>query len=262
MLDLDLGTIIWEIINFLVLTIVLYFLVFKPMTKRAEERATEKAATRAALLADRETAALRLAELDERLLNLDEEIQQITDAAYEISQIQQRDLLEATREEANQIMMEAVSEARKEQEVDIKRSQMDLVETVIKISKETLSQVTPPKVHDELIEELTRSIWNMGKTDMRMVQGLRDSLADRIPTVEVVVPRELSTEQEMKLVSTFNALADKEVDLEINIQPELVAGIKARIGDIVLDNSVGTHLNSLRDEINLKLETVAEPEDD
>ena len=212
MLDLDLGTIIWEIINFLVLTIVLYFLVFKPMTKRAEERATEKAATRAALLADRETAALRLAELDERLLNLDEEIQQITDAAYENSQIQQRDLLEATREEANQIMMEAVSEARKEQEVDIKRSQMDLVETVIKISKETLSQVTPPKVHDELIEELTRSIWNMGKTDMRMVQGLRDSLADRIPTVEVVVPRELSTEQEMKLVSTFNALADKEVD--------------------------------------------------
>jgi len=102
----------------------------------------------------------------------------------------------------------------------------------------------------------------MGKTDMRMVQGLRDSLADRIPTVEVVVPRELSTEQEMKLVSTFNALADKEVDLEINIQPELVAGIKARIGDIVLDNSVGTHLNSLRDEINLKLETVAEPEDE
>lgn len=262
MLDLDLGTIIWEIINFLVLTIVLYFLVFKPMTKRAEERATEKAATRAALLADRETAALRLAELDERLLNLDEEIQQITDAAYENSQIQQRDLLEATREEANQIMMEAVSEARKEQEVDIKRSQMDLVETVIKISKETLSQVTPPKVHDELIEELTRSIWNMGKTDMRMVQGLRDSLADRIPTVEVVVPRELSTEQEMKLVSTFNALADKEVDLEINIQQELVAGIKARIGDIVLDNSVGTHLNSLRDEINLKLETVAEPEDE
>lgn len=262
MLDLDLGTIIWEIINFLVLTIVLYFLVFKPMTKRAEERATEKAATRAALLADRETAALRLAELDERLLNLDEEIQQITDAACENSQIQQRDLLEATREEANQIMMEAVSEARKEQEVDIKRSQMDLVETVIKISKETLSQVTPPKVHDELIEELTRSIWNMGKTDMRMVQGLRDSLADRIPTVEVVVPRELSTEQEMKLVSTFNALADKEVDLEINIQQELVAGIKARIGDIVLDNSVGTHLNSLRDEINLKLETVAEPEDD
>ena len=262
MLDLDLGTIIWEIVNFLVLTVILYFLVFKPMTKRAEERATEKAATRAALLADREAAALKLAELDERLLNLDEEIQLVTDAAYENSQIQQRDLLEATGEEANQIMMDAVSESRKEQEIDIKRSQMDLVDTIINISNDTLSQVTPPKVHDELIEELSRTIWNMGKTDMRMVQGIRDSLVDRIPTVEVAVPRELSPEQHMKLISTFNALADKEVDLEISIQPELVAGIKARIGDIVLDNSLGTHLNLLRDDINLKLETVAAPEDE
>jgi F-type H+-transporting ATPase subunit delta len=66
----------------------------------------------------------------------------------------------------------------------------------------------------------------------------------------------------MKLVSTFNALADKEVDLEITIQPDLVAGLKARIGDIVLDNSIGTQLNSLRDEISLKLETGAAPEDE
>jgi F-type H+-transporting ATPase subunit b len=262
MLDLDLGTIIWEIVNFLVLTVILYFLVFKPMTKRAEERAAEKAATRAALLHDREAAAEKLAELDERLLNLDEEIEQITDEAYRNSQIQQKDLLNATQEEANQIMMDAISEARKEQEVDIKRSQMDQVNTVIKISNDTLSQVTPPKVHDELIDELSRTIWNMGKTNMRLVQTVRDSLVDRIPIVEISVPRELSSEQHMKLINTFNALADKEVELEISIQPELVAGIKARIGDVVADNSIGTHLNSLRDDINLKLEMLAEPEDD
>lgn len=262
MLELDLSTVIWEIVNFLVLTVVLYYLVFKPMTKRAEERATEKAATKAALQADREEAAFKLAELDERLLNLDGEIQQITDEAYENSQIQQRDLLEATREEANQIMMNAISEARKEQEVDFKRSQMDLVETIIDITTDTLVRVTPESVHDDLIDELSRRIWNMGRDEMRMVQSLRDSLADRIPTVEVAVPRELTTEQQMKLVNTFNALTDKEVDIEISLQPELIAGIRARIGDIVLDNSVGAQLNSLRDDINLKLETLAAPEDD
>ncbi len=262
MLELDLSTVIWEIVNFLVLTVVLYYLVFKPMTKRAEERATEKAATKAALQADREEAAFKLAELDERLLNLDGEIQQITDEAYENSQIQQRDLLEATREEANQIMINAISEARKEQEVDFKRSQMDLVETIIDITTDTLVRVTPESVHDDLIDELSRRIWNMGRDEMRMVQSLRDSLADRIPTVEVAVPRELTTEQQMKLVNTFNALTDKEVDIEISLQPELIAGIRARIGDIVLDNSVGAQLNSLRDDINLKLETLAAPEDD
>lgn len=262
MLDLDLSTIIWEIFNFLVLTVVLYFLVFKPMTKRAEERAVEKAANREALLKDREGAAEKLQEINDRLLNLDEEIEQITEKAYENSQIQQRNLLEATRQEANLIMTEAISESRKEQEVDIKRMQSNLVDTIISISNDTLRETAPAEVHEQLIDQLTKTIWNMGKTDMRMVQGIRDSLAERIPTVQVTVPQELTTEQEMKLVNTFNALADKEVELDIQIKPELVSGIRARIGDIVLDNSIGTHLTSLREKISRHLETLAAPEDD
>jgi F0F1-type ATP synthase membrane subunit b/b' len=74
MLDIDLSTITWEILNFLVLTVILYFLVFKPMTRRAEERAIENAALRAALQRDQMDAQQRLEELDERLINLDEEI--------------------------------------------------------------------------------------------------------------------------------------------------------------------------------------------
>ena len=262
MLDLDLGTIIWEILNFLVLTVILYFLVFKPMTRRAEERAIEKAALRAALQRDQMDAQQRLEELDERLINLDEEIEKITDQAYINSQNQQEDLLEATRQEAETIMMEAVAEARKEQEIDIKRLQNDLVETVIKISNDTLREVTPTQVHDQLIEEMTRNIWNMGRTDMRMVQNIRESLEERIPTVEIEVPRELTTEQQMKLINTFNALTDKEVELEVSIRPELVSGIRARVGDIVLDNTIRAHLDSLRDEIGQKLETLAKPEDE
>ena len=262
MLDLDLGTIIWEILNFLVLTVILYFLVFKPMTRRAEDRAIEKAALRAALQRDQLDARQRVEELDERLLNLGEEIERITDEAYVNSQIQQKDLLDATREEAEFIRMEAVNEARKEQEVDIKRLQGDLVETVIRISNDTLREVTPAQVHDQLIEEMTRNIWNMGRTDMRMVQNIRESLEARIPTVEIEVPRELTTEQQMKLINTFNALADKEVDLEVAVKPELVSGIRARVGDIVLDNTIYAHLDSLRDEIGQKLETLAKPENE
>ncbi len=262
MLDLDLSTIIWEILNFLVLTVILYFLVFKPMTRRAEERAIEKAALRAALQRDQLDAQQRLEELDERLITLDEEIEKITDQAYVNSQSQQEELLEATRQEAESIMMEAVNEARKEQEVDIKRLQNDLVETVIHISNDTLREVIPPEVHDQLIDEMTRNIWNMGRTDMRMVQNIRESLEERIPTVEIEVPRELTTEQQMKLLNTFNALTDKEVELEVNVIPELVSGIRARVGDIVLDNTISAHLESLRDEIGQKLETLAKPDNE
>lgn len=262
MLDLDISTIIWEIVNFLILTVILYFLVFKPMTKRAAERAAEKATLRAALQADAEATAAKLAEIDERLLKLDDEIEEITDQAYINSQVHQRDLLTAAQEEANMLVMTAVDEARKEHVLDIQHSQSELVESVLQISNDTLLKVTPPKVHDSLIDDLVRSIWNMGKDDMRSVQNLRDSLVDRIPTVEITVPRELTIDHQNKLLSAFNGLTDKEVDFDIKIDPTLVGGIRARIGDILMDNSIGSHLNSLRDEINQKLDTLAATEDD
>jgi F-type H+-transporting ATPase subunit delta len=87
-------------------------------------------------------------------------------------------------------------------------------------------------------------------------------LEERIPTVKVEVPRELTIEQQMKLINTFNALADKEVELEVTVRPELVSGIRARVGEIVLDNSLYAHLDSLRDEIGQKLDTLAKPEDE
>ena len=101
MLDLNIGTIIWEIVNFVIITVVLYFLVFKPMTKRAEARAIEKAENKAALERDVEEAAVRLREIEDRLSHLDEEVQVITDEAYSNSQVLQKELLEATRQEAD-----------------------------------------------------------------------------------------------------------------------------------------------------------------
>ena len=42
MLDLDITTIIWQIVNFLVLAAALYFLLFKQVMKVVEKRTEEK----------------------------------------------------------------------------------------------------------------------------------------------------------------------------------------------------------------------------
>jgi F0F1-type ATP synthase membrane subunit b/b' len=47
MLDLNITTIILEIINFLVLTALLYHFVFRPVIRRVEARAAEKERLRA-----------------------------------------------------------------------------------------------------------------------------------------------------------------------------------------------------------------------
>ena len=262
MLALDWSTILWEVVNFLVITVILYFLVFKPMAKRAEIRAIEKAQLKAELENDRAEAADKLEEIDDRLINLEDEIQKISDEAYAGSQLLQKNLLEATYQEANAIMMDAVQEARKEQLVDIRSNQTELVNTILAITKQTLITVTAPEVHSRLIDELTNNIWNLGKSDIRAVQTIRESLESRTPVVEISVPTELTTDQRLKLINTFNALADKEVDLEVSVIPEMVAGVKARIGDIVLDNSVGNQIDTMRDQVTRSLETYTPIHDD
>ena len=145
MLDLDWSTILWETLNFLLITVVLYFLVFRPMAKRAEIRAIEKARLKAELEFDRSEAAVKLEEIDDRLVNFEQEVQKISDEAYASSQNLQTNLLEATRKEAKTVMLDAVKEARKEQFVDIKHNQVELVAAILAITKQTLKSVIPPE---------------------------------------------------------------------------------------------------------------------
>ncbi|MGI6250968.1 MAG: F0F1 ATP synthase subunit delta [Anaerolineaceae bacterium] len=254
MLDINWGTILWEVINFLVITVVLYFLVFKPMTKRAEARALEKAAAKAELEANLEESAVKLAEIEDRLANLDKEIQDISDEAYANSQTLQKELLDATRGEAERIMLDAVQEARKEHLVDVRENQTELVDTILTILRDVLQKVIPPSVHDKLLEELTTNIWNLGRTDMSQVQRIRESLAERHAVVELTLPKAMTAEQYPKVYNAFNALTDADVELRVDIDEDLIAGAKARIGDIILDNSVLAQILGMREDVCQELE--------
>ncbi len=85
---------------------------------------------------------------------------------------------------------------------------------------------------------MTANIWNMGRTDMRMVQKYpRNPVEERIPTVEIGFRVSSLPNSKLKLQTHFKALTDKEVEAASGDQTELVSGIRARVGDIVLDNT-------------------------
>lgn len=256
MLDIKLSTIIWEVLNFLLITLVLYLLVFKPMSKRAKARSIEKAALRLALEQDREEAARQLQEAETRLMKLDGEIQQITDEAYANSRLLQDELLDATRAEASKILQDAIQEARKEQAIELQEHSSALVDLVLEVTKQSLQSVTPPGVHDALVDELSAHIWNLGKTEMTRVQTIRDSLEGRNPSAQLYSPRPLSKEQYVKIYNTFNALSDREIALEVLEDPALIAGLKLRIGDYLIDNSLGSQISQMRQDVRAKLETM------
>ncbi|MFN2303464.1 MAG: F0F1 ATP synthase subunit delta, partial [Anaerolineales bacterium] len=52
----------------------------------------------------------------------------------------------------------------------------------------------------------------------------------------------------------FSALADTNVNMEIEIEPDIIAGIRVRIGDLVVENSLAMELNELKSDVVKSLE--------
>ncbi len=211
---------------------------------------------------DQAEAAEHLGEIKTRLSNLDQDMQQISDEVYENNRKLQQELLDATREEADQILQEAVTEARKEHLINLKLQQEQIVEVIMDISAKTIQKVIPSGVQDNLVKELTDRIWDLGKTDMHRVTVIRESLAGRTPAVQVFTPRPLTIDQKGNLIRTFSALADNDVELEIEIDESLIAGISVHIGDQVIENTVKSQLNQVEEEVERSLDQIYMEEND
>ena len=61
---------------------------------------------------------------------------------------------------------------------------------------------------------------------------------------------------------TFSALADNNINLEVDIDKNLIAGVKVRLGDLIIENSLAANLEAIRDEIVESLEQVSLEQND
>jgi len=65
----------------------------------------------------------------------------------------------------------------------------------------------------------------------------------------VVTAVELSAELQDKVQETLEKLTGKKVELKASVDPSIIGGIIAKVGDLVLDGSIKTQLASLKDSI-------------
>ncbi|MBU1879330.1 MAG: F0F1 ATP synthase subunit delta, partial [Chloroflexi bacterium] len=103
------------------------------------------------------------------------------------------------------------------------------------------------------VKQLNDRIWELGRSEMRQVEAIRRSVSGRTPTIHVDTARALSPEQQGQLVRTFSALADHNVQLDLKTDPALALGLRIRMGDLVVDNSIRAQLDDLRVEVSAAL---------
>ncbi len=83
---------------------------------------------------------------------------------------------------------------------------------------------------------------------VEVYQGLVDELSGLVrATVTSATP--ISEEVRGRVKSTLEKLTGKQVVMELKEDPELIGGLVARVGDLVLDGSIKTQLESLKDSL-------------
>jgi F-type H+-transporting ATPase subunit b len=250
MLNLDIWTIAFQIINFLALAAALYYFLFRPVMRNMEERAAEKEQSARELAQEHQEAARLRTELEERLAHADEEATAVIAKAREQAQAERTMLLEEAQTEIERILVEAHADAQRLRQQAVDDLHDEMLDTILEISGWTISRTAPPEVHDALVQQLSDRIWELGRSEMERVETFRRSLGDRTPTAYVTAARPLSPEQQGLLARTFTALADRHVNLELKTDPALAAGIQVRLGDTLVNNSISGQLTELRETVS------------
>jgi F-type H+-transporting ATPase subunit b len=251
--QLDLLTILAQLVNFAILFVLLYFVLFRPVMRSMKEREAKREQTARETAQDRQEAERLRAALEDRLASVEEEAAAIVARAKEQAEMERMALLQEAEAEAERILTEAHANADRLGKQTINEFEDELLDTIMSISGQVIGQASPPEIHDGLVQQLSDRIWEMGRSEMDQVETLRHGLGDREPTVHVATARPLTTEQQGLLARTFTALADRHVNLEVTVEPALAAGLRVRLGDMVVDNSIADRLEAMRENVSQSL---------
>lgn len=249
MLDLDLATVLWQTLNFLIFAGALYYLLFRPMSRSMKARAAEKAQAMEALQAEREAATALRAEFEARLEQAEEEAANLVAEAKNQAELERAALLKEAQAEVERILTESQVDAYRLRKQAVDEFHGELLRAVLDVSGLVVGRVAPAQVQDAMVKQFFDSVWELGRSDMQRVDVLRSALGERTPTVVARTAKPLTAEQQGQLVRTFTALADRNINLDLRVDPAMGLGLRVRIGDLVIDNSIAGKLDDLRDEV-------------
>jgi len=258
MLDINLTTILFQFINFIILAVTLYFLMFKKIISGVQQRKEKLEEIEQATIRNFEESEKAKTNLQKQMENAQSQIDgRIAQAKSEL-EVSRYQIIDATKIDAEKIIKQAMNSADLEQKRSIENFHDELTSSITEIVKQIFNNHSPDVIHNSLVEQTNKRIWELGKKEMDRVETIRRSLKDREPALSVETAFPLSKEQQANIVRTFSALADKNVKIDTVLKKDLGAGVRIRLGDFIINNSLDALLNVIEKEASLEVNNLLE----
>ena len=250
MLDLDGATLLFQIINFLVLLWLLNRFLFRPLRQKLGERRSTISDT-LQNARDQEVEAAQLRKIwEERQRRAELHAEEILQKAQREAEERRAELLEEARRQMDRLMEDMRSDLERQRDELLAVSYDDILDAIINLSGNVVRSVTTRRTHDDLVTNFAASIFQMPQSE---VEEYRQLMAGRVPTAFVTTPVPLTPDQTRTLADTLSSLIDRHVELQVQVEPELVAGLQVRLGDKLIDNSVRNQLDRIRERVRQDL---------
>jgi len=248
-LSVDWVTILLQALNFLILLVILQRFLYRPLRTKMKEREEEivseiSEAKQRAEAAEREREAL-----EEKLEEAQEEAEKIRREAREEAAERREEILEQAREDAADVRQEANERIQREEQAARERIQESARQTAVKLAKDLLRETGGKALHDQLVDRFLSGEEDLGDADLdRLADAIRK--ADGAVRVRTAYPLEADDLQRLR-----DDLRDRlpwddessvpELELSVEEDPELVAGLTLLSGNVALDLNVKHALGEL-----------------
>lgn len=251
MLEIDWISILFQVVNFALLLFLLSRFLFKPLQTRIQERAAEiEGRLDSAARREAESYAMQR-EIERRLAEVEKEAEALISQAQEEGRKQSEELLRAAQEKAEALIAQAREDAERERLEALRNNYEQTLDTIVDLASGILRAVTVRQTHDDLVTNFAAYIWQRSPEE---VADYRRALSEREPTVFVYTPVALTENQKTIIRDTLSSLADRHIELEVQQDPSLIAGLRVRLGDRIIDNSLRKQFDQVRDQVREQLQ--------
>ena len=160
--------------------------------------------------------------------------------------------------------------ARAEGALEVVEEELFKLSDVLAQSDELRSTLTDPNIPSDKRQEIIQSLLAMGKATpittnlvslvvgaghARELPGIISSLVERaasdrkhsVAEVRSAVP--LDEDQRKRLAEALSKNLGKDVEIKVHVDPSVLGGLSARVGDVVIDGTVRHRLDQLKETI-------------
>lgn len=157
-MDLNISTIIWAIINFLVILAVLYKFAYNPVMKFLDNRSQEIADNIAAAERNRSESEALLKEYQEKIAQASKEAQEIIARANKVTEEERNRILAQTRDEAAALLERARQEIQRERDEALFAVRQEVSTLAVMAAEKILSRNLSTEDNKRIVDDFLNEV--------------------------------------------------------------------------------------------------------